>query len=181
MKTAKVTGTAILAAMVIVFDYALKFSGLKIPFPWMPVLKFDFTGVPIVLSYLLFGASSAASTSLVACLGIVARSGDVVGGSMKALAEFSTVMGLAAGRRLMGGADRVVSVRGVCVLASALLARIIVMIFFNLVVLPGYYGLPLGAVLGMLPLVGVFNGLQGALTVGMGQALHVAYRRRVPG
>jgi riboflavin transporter FmnP len=179
-KTARLTGTAILAALVIVFDYALKFSGLKIPFPWMPVLKFDFTGVPIALSYLLFGLTSAASTSLVACLGIVARSGDVVGGSMKAFAEFSTVMGLAAGRRLAGGTDRVFSGRGLIVLSSALLARIITMILFNFLVLPRYYGLPMETVVGMLPFVAVFNGMQGVLTVGLGQALHLAYSRRVP-
>ncbi|MFH0850143.1 MAG: hypothetical protein V1924_04285 [Candidatus Bathyarchaeota archaeon] len=180
-KTVKITGTAILAALVIVFDYALKFSGLKIPFPWMPFLKFDFTGIPIVLSYLLFGASSAASTSLIACLGIVARSGDLVGGSMKALAEFSTVMGLASGHRLTGGADRVVSVRGAYIFASALLARIIAMSIFNLIVLPRYYGVPFSVALGMLPLLGVFNGMQGALTVGLGQVLYIAYRKRVPG
>ena len=179
-KTVKITGTAILAAMVIVFDYTLKFSGLKIPFPWMPFLKFDFTGIPIVLSYLLFGASSAASTSLIACLGIVARSGDLVGGSMKALAEFSTVMGLAAGRRFTGGGDRVVSMRGAYIFASALLARITAMSIFNLVTLPWYYGVPFSVALGMLPLLGVFNGMQGALTVGLGEVLYIAYRKRVP-
>jgi len=66
VKTAKLTGTAILAALVIIFDYSLKFSGLKIPFPWMPFLKFDFTGVPIVVSFLLFGTSSSAITSTIA-------------------------------------------------------------------------------------------------------------------
>ncbi len=72
--TARLTGTAILAALVIVFDYALKLSGLKIPFPWMPFLKFDFTGIPIVVAFLLFGLPSASTTSVVASLGIIARS-----------------------------------------------------------------------------------------------------------
>ena len=71
----RLTGTATLAAMVIVFDYTLKYSGLKIPFPWMPFLKFDFTGVPIVVALLLYGLPSATTTSLVASLGIIARSG----------------------------------------------------------------------------------------------------------
>ena len=56
--TAKLTGTAILAALVIVFDYTLKYSGLKIPFPWYPNLKFDFTGVPIVMSLFMYGFPS---------------------------------------------------------------------------------------------------------------------------
>ena len=76
-----------LAALVVVFDYTLKFSGLKIPFPWLPFLKFDFTGVPITLSLLLYGLSSGATTSILACLAILVRSGDLVGATMKAIAE----------------------------------------------------------------------------------------------
>jgi len=79
-KTVRLTGTAILAALAVVFDYALKFSGLKIPFPWMPFLKFDFTGVPIVTAFLMFDLTSGTITTIVAVLGIIARSGDLVGG-----------------------------------------------------------------------------------------------------
>ena len=96
-RTAELTGTAILAALVVVFDYTLKFSGLKIPFPWLPFLKFDFTGIPIILSLFLHGLSSGATTSVVAFLAIVARSGDLVAAGMKGLAEFSTVLGMSVG------------------------------------------------------------------------------------
>jgi len=99
-KTVRLTGTAVLAALAVVFDYALKFSGLKIPFPWMPFLKFDFTGVPIVTAFLMFDLTSGTITSIVAVLGIIARSGDLVGGAMKGIAEVSTVTGLAGGRYL---------------------------------------------------------------------------------
>ena len=58
-RTVVLTGTAIMAALVIVFDYTLKYSGLKIPFPWYPNLKFDFTGVPIVMSLFMYGFSPA--------------------------------------------------------------------------------------------------------------------------
>ena len=34
-------GTVLLVALTIVIDYAFKFSGLKILFPWMPTLKFE--------------------------------------------------------------------------------------------------------------------------------------------
>jgi len=94
-KSVRLTGTAILAAMVIVFDYTLKYSGLKIPFPWMPFLKFDFTGIPIVVALLLYGLPSATATSLIASLGIIIRSGDLIGGPMKGIAELSTVAGRA--------------------------------------------------------------------------------------
>jgi len=180
IRTAKITGTAILASMVIVFDYALKFSGLKIPFPWMPFLKFDFTGIPIILSYLFFGMSSAASTSLIASLGIIARSGDLVGGSMKAIAEFSTVVGMLLGHRLIGRNNQPNSIRGFIVFISAIIARIIAMSLANLVVLPQYYGIPFNVAIGMLPLLGVFNAIQGAVTVGLGQLVFRGYRKRFP-
>ena len=88
-------GTTILGALVVVFDYTLKFSGLKIPFPLVPYIKFDLTGIPIALSMLLFGLIPGATTSAIAFLAILARSGDLVGPSMKALAEFSTITGIA--------------------------------------------------------------------------------------
>ncbi|MGQ9506844.1 MAG: hypothetical protein ACUVTB_03160 [Candidatus Bathycorpusculaceae bacterium] len=70
--TTALAGTAILAALVVVFDYTLKYSGLKVPFPWLPILKFDFTGIPIVLSLLLFGLAPGAFTSAIAVLAILA-------------------------------------------------------------------------------------------------------------
>jgi len=176
----RLTGTAILAALAIVFDYALKFSGLKIPFPWMPFLKFDFTGVPIVTAFLMFDLTSGAFTSIVASLGIIARSGDLIGGAMKGIAEVSTVAGLAGGNyisRMLGlgtGKSRFLSyVAGVAL-------RIIIMSVWNLIVLPRYYGVPFNAAVGMLPLLALFNGMQGALTVVLGTLLHEAYVRRIP-
>ena len=179
VKTAKLTGTAILAALVIIFDYSLKFSGLKIPFPWMPFLKFDFTGVPIVVSFLLFGPSSSAITSTVACLGIVLRSGDLVGGVMKGVAEFSTVLGMALGLRLMGRFNTGSRSTKMVSITIGVLLRILSMSVWNLVVLPYAYGMPFGVVVGMLPLLGVFNGIQGTITSFIGYVLYEAYARSI--
>jgi riboflavin transporter FmnP len=179
-RTARLTGTAILAAMVIVFDYSLKYSGLKIPFPWMPFLKFDFTGIPIVLSLLLYGWPSSAITSLAGTMGIVARSGDLIGGAMKGIAEFSTVAGMAIGlyiarRTGLGGyTAKVLSV------VIGLVFRIVVMSGWNLVILPAYYGVTYNAAVGMLYLLGIFNSMQGAISTLLGYALYEAYTRRVP-
>lgn len=176
-KSVNLTGTAILAALVIVFDYTLKYSGLKIPFPWMPFLKFDFTGIPIVVSLMMFGLPSGGFTSTVASLGIIARSGDIVSGLMKGFAEFSTVAGMAVGLRLMGSDQDSVMTKGVSYV-TGVLARIIVMSLWNLVVLPYYYGMPFDAVVGMLPMLAVFNGMQGTITVVVGYTLYEAYKRR---
>ncbi len=178
--TVRLVGTAILAAMVIVFDYTLKYSGLKIPLPWMPFLKFDFTGVPIMISLFMFGLPSAVSTSLAALLGIIARSGELVGATSKALAELSTALGIAAGLRLTG--DRGIGdtiTKGASV-ALGLLSRVVVMSLWNIVVLPNYQNIPYDYVVGLLPMLGVFNAMQGAISSLLGYTLYEAYTRRVP-
>jgi riboflavin transporter FmnP len=171
--TRRIAGTAILAALVVIFDYILRFSGLKIPFPWLPMLRFDFTGVPIALSLLLYGVSSGASTSLVAALAIIARSGDVVGGVMKAIAEFSTILGMAAGLRLPGRWGMVLS------LLAGVALRIAILTIANLIILPTYYGMPYTVAVSLLPMIGIFNAIQGVLTILFAYLLYGAYVRRV--
>ena len=171
-RTVRLTGTAILAALVIVFDYTLKFSGLKIPFPWLPFLKFDFTGVPIALSFLLYGLPSGCFTSAVACLGIIARSGDVISSLMKSLAEFSTVFGMALGIYLPHRWRMLFS------MVSGLALRVTAMSLLNLVVLPNYYGMPYSVVFGLIPMIGIFNVLQGGITVLVGYFIYEAYTKR---
>jgi riboflavin transporter FmnP len=178
-KTVNLVGTAILAAMVIVFDYTLKFSGLKIPFPWLPFLKFDFSGIPIVISLLLFGLPSGGFTSAIASLGIIARSGEVIGGLMKGIAEFSTIAGMSFGLRFGKGKKDSFLVKGIT-FVMGVLVRILVMSLWNIIVLPNYYGIPYEATVGMLPMIAVFNGMQGTLTVVIGYALYEAYTKRVP-
>ena len=178
--TVRLVGTAILAAMVIVFDYTLKYSGLKIPFPWMPFLKFDFTGVPIMISLFMFGLPSAVSTSLAALLGIIARSGELVGATSKALAELSTALGIAAGLRLTGDRGIGDNITKVASVALGLLSRVVVMSLWNIVVLPNYQSIPYDIVIGLLPMLGVFNAMQGAISALLGYTLYEAYIRRVP-
>jgi riboflavin transporter FmnP len=177
-KTARIAGTAVLGALVIILDYSLKFSGLKIPFPWLPTLKFDFTGVPIALSLFLYGLPSAGVTSTVAFLGIVIRSGDLVGASMKALAEFSTVLLPGLLKALFPGRSgrlwKIVS------LVSGAIIRVVVMTLASLAVFPLFYGVPLVAVVLQLPFIGVFNLVMGCLSLSLGYLVYEAIVRRVP-
>jgi riboflavin transporter FmnP len=172
--TVKLTGTAILAALVIVFDYTLKYSGLKIPFPWYPTLKFDFTGIPIVLSLFLYGFPASVTTSLVAGIGIVARSGNVLSAAMKVAAELSTVLGLHLGRQLWKTGSKYIS------WGVGLVSRILIMTVVNLYVLPTLYNVPMTATIGLLPLIGLFNGIQGGITIGLGYFLFEAVKSRLP-
>ena len=177
-RSSRLTGTALLAALVVVLDYALKFSGLKIPFPWMPTLKFDFTGIPITLSLLMYGLPSALTTSLVAFIAIIARSGDMIGASMKFAAEFSTVLGLALGFKLTERlVPRLLKSVG---LSMGILFRVAAMSLANIIVLPAFYGVPQSVAYGMLPLIALFNVAQGAITVLLGIFLDEAVRKRFP-
>jgi riboflavin transporter FmnP len=161
--TKTLAGTAILGTLVVVFDYSLKYSGLKIPFPWLPYLKFDFTGVPIVLSLLFFGLASGITTSAVALLAILARSGDVVGATMKALAEFSTILGMAIGLRLLKR-----NTKSTKILSSALglSLRSMVMLLANLIVFPAM------AVMYAMLLLVFFNCIQGSISIIFGYFLY---------
>jgi riboflavin transporter FmnP len=172
--TSKLTGTAVLAALVVVFDYTMKFSGFKIPFPWLPFLKFDFTGVPILFALLLYGLDTGITTSTVAFLAILVRSGDPVGASMKAVAELANISGIHTGLRLFNFHTQITSA------LLGLLLRITVMSIFNLIILPTYYSMPFQLAINLLPLIGVFNAIQGGITTGLGFLLHKAYRRRIP-
>ena len=175
--TARLTGTAILAALVIVFDYALKYSGLKIPFPWYPNLKFDFTGIPIIMSLFMYGFPSAITTSLIAGIGIFMRSGNWLSASMKVFAELSTVIGLHLGLSVLSkgkeGTNYVAWGLGVA-------ARVIIMSAVNIYVLPNVYQVPMEATIGLLPLIGVFNVIQGLITIGFGHFLFGAVKTRLP-
>lgn len=178
INTKTLAGTAILSALVVVFDYTLKYSNLKIPFPWVPYLKFDFTGIPIVVSLLLFGLIPAAFTSVVASAAILARSGDFIGSPMKGLAEFSTILGMAIGLALFKR-FRIVSSSFLGIVSRVLIMTIanfaliyagIMTIYVSYVNVPLIYAL----------LLGFFNAIQGIIGIVGGYSIYEAIKRRAP-
>jgi riboflavin transporter FmnP len=177
MSTTFIARTAILGALVVVFDYAMKFSGFKIPFPPLSYLKFDFTGIPIVLSFFLSGLTSGATTSIVAMLAILARSGDVVSAFMKALAEFSTVLGMLIGLTMFKNCLRLAKPAS---FFTGCTVRVVVMALANLIVLPLYYPMTFEAVLLTTPLTAVFNLIHGLLSTSGGYLIYEAIKLRIP-
>ena len=157
-------GTALLSALVVVFDYSMKYSGWKIPFPWLPFLKLDFTGVPIVLALYLFGFVPSVFTSAVALFAIVARSGDVVSASMKALAELFTVAGMFSALMIIPKFKREAS------FLLGIAFRCVAMFFANLLILP----------IGLSPLIAVFNVIQGSVSIFVGYLIYEAVKKRMP-
>jgi riboflavin transporter FmnP len=178
IQTATLAGTATLAALVVVLDYSLKYSNLKIPFPPLPFLKFDFTGIPIVLSLLFFGLIPGAFTSIVALVSILARSGDIVGSSTKGLAEFSTILGMALSARLFR------KLRVINSFALGVTSRVLVMtctslalIYAGVVPFPAsYVDIPLTMTL----LLVAFNAVQGTISIVGGCSIHEAIKKRAP-
>lgn len=143
------SGTALLAALVVVFDYAVKYSNLKIPFPLLTTLKFDFTGIPVALSMLLFGLIPGVFTSFIAFVAIMARSGNFISSLMKALAELATILGMAMGLKISK------KFRLAFTFVMGVLMRVAIMTPFNMLMFP----------LEIIPLTWVFNILQGATTI----------------
>lgn len=179
MNTRVLAGTTILAAVVVVFDYAVKYSGLKLPFPWFPILKFDFTGIPIILALLLFGLVPGAFTSAIAFFAILARSGDLVGSSMKGLAEFLTVLGIFVGLRVATRFKLLISFSfGITTRVFAMMLVNFYLIYVGLIRFPPSFN-EFSSLLIILS-TGVFNIIQGAISIVGSYLIYKAIKRRSP-
>jgi riboflavin transporter FmnP len=171
--TRLVAGTAIMSALVVVFDYSLKFMGVKIPFPFFPTWRFDLDGVPIVIALMVYGPYSSFVTCAVAFVAILARSGQVVSASMKALAEFATILGMIPFYRVRSGRSRVVA------MGSGVLSRALIMITANLAMWPLFFK-SLESALVFVPFSALFNGIAGTISIFGGYLIYEAIARRAP-
>jgi len=172
-----VAGTALLGAIVAVLDWTFKIAGLKIPFPLFTSLKFDALGIPMLLSYFLFGFFSGTITSIVAWLSISPR--DPFSGFMKFLAEFSTILGVfivLRAHRPSSGLWKVLA------MISGIIFRVAVMDVANILLLPiftAFYRTPEAVIL-IVPFISLFNVIQGAVSVFGGFLLYEAVVTRLP-
>lgn len=173
LRTRQITGTAMMSALVVVFDYALKFAGVKIPFPLFPSMKFDLDGIPIVLALLLYGPYSASATCFVAFAAILARSGVALSAGMKALAEFGTIVGLVPFHSGNPGGLRRIAI------VSSVSSRVLFMVAATLAVWPLLFS-SADAALAFTPFLAGFNVAAGAVSISGGYLVHKALMRRVP-
>ena len=124
-----------------------------IPFPLMPQITWDFTGIPIMLSLFLCGPLGAIYTCIVGCSIILIR-GNRVGWLFKAIAELSTVIGFAAFRKNV-----------IIDSLKAVVFRVATMTVVNYYLLPFLHSIPIKVVLGILPLIAVFNATQAVINI----------------
>ncbi|MFX0068836.1 MAG: hypothetical protein ACFFA1_06270 [Promethearchaeota archaeon] len=153
-----VAGTACLGALVVLSELFPIIGITDIPFPPYGRLTFDPTGIPIILALLLFGFVSGVATSLLAFL-IISLRGNIIGGVMKGLAEGLTVIGFALSYKLTKKLW-VGPIGGIAL-------RVAGMHLVNWILLPIFYGIPEPVVLGLLPLIDLFNLIQGGINVAL--------------
>jgi riboflavin transporter FmnP len=146
----------------------LELVPLEIPFPLFPRLTIDPVGIPIAMAAILYGPSAGIVASGIAGATITLR-GNPIGASFKVVAEVSTVVPLALtlyafkGTLSKGGrsAWAIVGLSW----AVAVAARVGVMTVDNYIFLQVLLLLPVEVVLALLPVVAVFNLIQGIINV----------------
>ena len=173
-----------LGALSAAIDYSMKFSGLKdimsspwaLAFPHLAFLKLDFDGVPIFCSTAFFGLTAGLLASIIMGLAIAIRASslvELVGAVMKALAESSTMVGaylaLVKAKRARG-----------LWLSLGPITRAAVMCLANLLVVPHLFQQPMAFVVGLMPLIALFNIIQGSITTYLGMAVALAVVKRAP-
>lgn len=124
-----------------------------IPFPLLPRISWDITGLPMMISLLLYGTTCSMYTCLIGCSIIFLR-GNFYGGVFKVIAEMSTLWGFAS-------LKRGVVVKAIVATAS----RVIVMTIANYYLLQLFYGIPEPVVLGLLMPIAIFNITQAMINI----------------
>lgn len=139
----------------------------KLPYPPAPFLKFDGVGIPLAVLALYSLRASVAVTPLVLA-GLMLMGADIIGATMKVIAELATFLPLAFLYRRSRGAG------GATVVAVA--SRVSSMVAFNLIVAPYWLSLTYGwsyeksfeAAIALLPHIAVFNAIAASYVSAIG-------------
>lgn len=124
-----------------------------VPFPLLPKISWDITGLPIMISLLVYGPLCSIYTCLIGCSIIFFR-GNIYGGTLKVIAELATIIGFIALRR------------GVVVnIIGAVASRVVVMTVANYYLLQLFYGMPELLVISLLVPIGLFNVTQALINI----------------
>lgn len=135
-----------------------------IPFPLYHRVTWDITGIPMMISLLLYGPLCAVYTCLVGCAIIFLR-GNISGGFFKVVAELSTLLAYALIRNGAIAKSTVAS-----------FSRVAVMTITNYYMLQFFYKMPEGVVVGLLPVLAVFNFSQALINIIPAHIIHKRIR-----
>jgi riboflavin transporter FmnP len=109
---------------------------ITIPFPLLPYLKFDFSEIPVTISFFLIGPQYALLSTAIYWVVLTIRAGDILGPAMKGAAVASMIIGLWAASKVTSR-DKSKSVKPLITsgLIIGILLRVVVMSLFNYAVL----------------------------------------------
>lgn len=117
------------------------------------MVSWDITGLPMMVSLLLYGPLSAVYTCVIGCSIIFLR-GNLYGGVFKIIAEMATLLAFAA-------LNRGVVVKSI----TAVVSRVLTMTIANYYLLQIFYGISESAVISLLPPLGLFNATQALINI----------------
>jgi riboflavin transporter FmnP len=179
-KSVLIAGTALLGAIAAILDWTFKLANLKIPFPLMPVLRFDLLGIPMILALFLFGLASGVTTCAVGALSIAFRGPP--NAFLKFVAELSTIIGVYIVLRIKGLGSLHSGKVKLLATGSGITVRVLVMAMTNLLLLPLFFSAryTFESVLFLSPAIAVFNVLQGVISAFGGFFVYEAVIRRLP-
>ncbi len=142
--TVTLTGAAVFAALAAI----LALAKAAVPFPLIPYLQIDFSEIPIVIAFFMFGPLAGAIASVIQWIFLNFTGGDApLGPAIKFVAVISTLGGFWLGngiyRRVRGNTTRP-TLAVLMALGSGILSRVVAMTIVNYVVLlyvgPVFFG-----------------------------------------
>lgn len=157
----------------------LVLSPVKIPAPYAPFLKYSIWEIPIVTAFLLYGLLVGVSISVLnTVVLLVVYPGDLpIGPLYNLTAVLSMLLGIYLMRRLIvdHSSGRRKAILAVSSTALGTILRVGIMSIVNFVFLqypyPVGFSMPVGAIIPMLPLVGLFNATLTLYTIPVGYLL----------
>jgi len=178
MNTKKIALTIVFAALTVALNPGI--SGVGVPAPYLPFLIYGLWEIPIVVAFLLIGPKSGAAIMIFNAFALLALfPGALLMGPFYNLAAIATMLsGVYIAQKLSTtGALKVKHIALVVTLATAIgiVFRIITMSLVNYATLPLEppfgFGSPVSYVVGILPLVALFNGTVVLYTVPIAYAI----------
>lgn len=153
--TKEIAVSSMLGALVFILEY----FPLDIKFPLYTRITWDPSGIPVMTSLIFFGPLSAIYTCLVGYFILFFKS--MSSGLFKIVAELSTLLGYAfIGKNI------------ILKTSSATISRVIVMTVMNYYMLPFFYKMPVSFVVGILPVLAIFNITQALINIIPAQIIH---------
>ena len=157
--------TAVMAAIGAIFE----FLPLDLPFPPLPFLTFDPSGIPTAIAALAFGPISGTLVAIVMTLTIFLR-GNVLGSMFKFVAEFFTAIPLSIvlwifRNKYKERSHMYLQSMFLLGLIVGMVCRVATMALANYMLLPIFYGMPESAVVALLPMINFFNAIAALIAV----------------